>query len=111
MVRPRHLAHIAAVVAVAGACIGLAEETAWSKTVTKTAMAPKTATARTYVVRSGDSWWQIAHAHGTTVPHLLAANHATASTPVNTGAKIKLPADAKADPKTTAHPKATPAKK
>jgi LysM repeat protein len=111
MIRRRHFAHIAAAVALVGACVGLAEETAWSKTVTKTATAPKTATAHTYVVRPGDSWWQIAHAHGTTVPHLLAANHATASTPVNAGAKIKLPADAKADPKTTARPKAPPAKK
>jgi LysM repeat protein len=102
MIRLHHLAHIAAAVALAGACIGLAEEPAWSKTPTKTAMAPKTAPARTYVVRTGDNWWQIAHSHGTTLPHLLAANHATMATPVNVGAKIKLPADAKADPKTTA---------
>jgi LysM repeat protein len=93
-----HLAHIVAAVVLAGASAGLTEGTAWSKTPTKTAMAPK-ASVHTYVVRAGDSWWQIAHAHGTTLQHLLAANHATTSTPVNAGAHVTLPADAKPDTK------------
>ncbi len=96
-----HLAHIVAVVVLAGAGAGLVEETAWSKTPTKTAMAPKAAPARSYVVKSGDSWSQIAQSHGTTLQHVLAANHATASTPINPGMHVKLPADAKPDAKTS----------
>jgi len=58
-----------------------------------------------YVVRAGDGgWFQLARAHGTTMQHLLAANHATATTPVKTGQRIHLPADAHDD---HAHPVAT----
>jgi LysM repeat protein len=101
----RSIAHIAAAVAVVAACAGLAEGTAWSRSAAPGA-AKAAPTAHTYVARAGDGWYQIAHAHGTTLPHLLAANHATAATPVNVGQKIKLPADAKADSK-AAHPAQT----
>jgi LysM repeat protein len=105
----RSIAHIAAAVAVIAACAGLTEGTAWSRTAPAPATA-KAPPARTYVAHPGDSWWQIAHAHGTTVPHLLAANHATTASPVNVGQRIKLPADARVDPK-AAHPVQTPARR
>jgi len=86
------VAHIIAIAAVISA-IGLATQTAWAKDAPA-----KAAPARSYVVRTGDGgWFQLARAHGTTMQHLLAANHATASTPVKTGQHIRLPADARAD--------------
>jgi LysM repeat protein len=114
----RHIPHIASLVAVVAA-FSLAEGTALAKSATPPTAAPahaatvKAAPARTYLAKPGDGWWQIAHDHGTTVPHLLAANHATAATPVNAGAHIKLPADAKvtAKPAKATHAKVTPAAK
>jgi LysM repeat protein len=112
MVR-RSIPHIASLVAVVAA-FSLVEGSALAKTATQQAPTPaahpataKVPPARSYVVKPGDGWWQIAHDHGTTVPHLLAANHATASTPVNAGAHVKLPADARV---TTKPAKATTAK-
>ena len=91
--------HIVAITAVLAACVF----------VTGTASAKdaptKSAPVRSYVVRTGDGgWFQLARAHGTTMQHLLAANHATATTPVKTGQRIHLPADAHDD---HAHPVAT----
>jgi LysM repeat protein len=103
----RSIAHIATAVAVIAACAGIAEGTAWSRNASAPGPA-KTAPARSCVVHAGEGWWQIAQEHGTTLPHLLAANHATAATPVNAGQKIKLPADAHADTK-VAHPAPTAA--
>ena len=86
------VAHIVAIAAVVTAC-GFVTETAWAKTAPT-----KAAPARSYVVRTGDGgWFQLARAHGTTMQHMLAANHATASTPVKTGQHIHLPADARDD--------------
>lgn len=105
----RSLAHIATVVAVIAACIGVAEGTASAGTPSKAAPSAKTsAPAHTYVVKSGDGWAQIATSHHTTLQHVLAANKATAATPLNPGQKIKLPADARTDTKATAHPAQTP---
>jgi LysM repeat protein len=68
-------------------------------------------------VKAGDSWFQIAQAQGTTMQHLLTANHAKPNDVLNPGQHIKLPADAKT-PKATATaakaktaPAQTPAKK
>jgi hypothetical protein len=91
MERPR-VAHIVAIAA-AVAVSALATGTAWAKDA-PTRAAP----ARSCVVRAGDGgWFQLARAHGTTMQHLLAANHATAATPVKTGQRIHLPADARDD--------------
>lgn len=97
----RPIAHIAVLVAALCTCGLLLEGTAWSKTAP--AKAPL---ARSCVVKSGDGgWFQVAHAHGTTMQHLLAANHASAGTPVKAGQRIQLPADAKdAKPSKTVHP-------
>ena len=108
----RSIAHIAAGAVVIAACACLSEGTAWSRAA-RPPPAPAAPVARqvpahTYTVHAGEGWWQIAHAHGTTLPHLLAANHATTVTPVNAGQKIKLPADARVDPK-VAHAAAAPA--
>jgi LysM repeat protein len=107
----RSIAHIATVVAVIAACAGLAEGTASARTASPAAAPAKAPPAHTYVVKAGDGWFQIAQAHHTTLPHLLAANKATAATPVNAGQKIKLPADARVDTKATAHPAQTTAKR
>jgi LysM repeat protein len=101
----RRLAHLAAIAAVIAATACLTEATAWSKTAPA-----KTAPARSYVVRSGDGgWFQIAKSHGTTMQHLLAANHASAGTPVKTGQRIQLPADARDDRTKVAKAHAAPA--
>jgi hypothetical protein len=82
---------IALGVAVAAVCTTLTIGAAWAKGAVAKAAPP-----HTMVVRSGDGgWWQIAHTHGTTLPRLLAANHATAATPVKVGDRIRLPADTK----------------
>ena len=89
MERPR-LAHIVvvAMVVTAGMCL---TENASAK-----AAAAKAAAARSYVVRPGDGgWFQLARAHGTSMQQLLAANHATAATPLKTGQRIHLPTDAR----------------
>jgi LysM repeat protein len=83
-------AAIAAGIVVAALCTTVTMGTAWAKTG-----ATRAAPARSVVVKSGDGWWQIAHAHGTTVPKLLAANHATNATPLKVGEHLRLPADAK----------------
>jgi LysM repeat protein len=63
----------------------------WAKAAT-TSHTP----SRSYVVKHGDSgWFQVAKAHGTTMPKLLAANHANAGTPLHAGQRINLPADGK----------------
>jgi hypothetical protein len=72
-------------------------------TASSAATAAKKAPARSYVVKNGDGgWFQLAHAHHTTMAHLLAANHASAGTPVKAGQAIKLPGDAKDPPKAKA---------
>ena len=71
---------------------------AWAR-----AVSASHAPARSYVVKHGDGGWsQVATAHHTTMPKLLAANHANAATPLRVGQHINLPADAKA-----AHPAKT----
>jgi|SRR5271170_125330 len=104
MDRPR-IAHIVALATVVTA-FAFASETASAKTAPT-----KAAPARSYVVRGGDGgWFQLAKTHGTTMQHLLAANHATAATPLRTGQHIHLPVDARdehAHP-ATAHAAAPP---
>jgi hypothetical protein len=57
--------------------------------------APRRATAHTYVVRAGDGgWWRVAQIHGVTLSELLAANHATSTTPIRVGQTVMLPAQA-----------------
>jgi len=88
----RRAAHILAIATVVAAC-ACATGTAWAK-----AGPTKAAPARSYVVRPGDGgWFQLARTHGTSMQHLLAANHATATTPVKTGQRIHLPTDARDD--------------
>jgi hypothetical protein len=88
-----HVAAIAFAASIASLC-ALPQAT-WAKSV-----ATRPAQARTMVVRSGDGgWWQIARAHGTTVPHLLAANHATLATHVKVGDHLRLPAEPRSDAK------------
>jgi len=117
----RSIPLIASLVAVV-AVFSLVEGNADAKTATTqsptpaahAATATRAAPARSYLVKPGDGWWQIAHDHGTTVPHLLAANHATAATPLNPGAHVKLPADARVTAKaakTTTAKQAPAAKK
>jgi LysM repeat protein len=92
MERPR-LAHIVAIAAVVVASAFVAETAS-----AKAAPTAKTAPARSCVVRAGDGGWsQLAKAHGTSMQHLLAANHATAATPLKAGQHIRLPADARDD--------------
>lgn len=63
--------------------------------------APRKATAHTYVVRAGDGgWWRVAQAHGVTLSRLLAANHATAATPLRVGQTVTLPPQARGPGKT-----------
>jgi LysM repeat protein len=96
------IAHIVVLAAVVTACTFVTESAS-----AKAAPTTKAAPSRSYVVRSGDSgWFQVAKTHGTTMQHLLAANHATAATPLKTGQHIQLPSDAKNDhPRTAAtHP-------
>lgn len=101
------IAHIVAISSIVGA-LACVTGTAWAKTAPT-----KAAPARSYVVRSGDGGWsQLAKAHHTTMRHLLAANHATAATPLKAGQRIQLPADARAEhgrAPATAH--LTPAKR
>ncbi|HEY8090865.1 MAG TPA: LysM domain-containing protein [Polyangiaceae bacterium] len=67
---------------------------AWAR-----AVSASHAPAKSYVVKQGDSgWFQVAKAHGTTMPRLLAANHANAGTPLHAGQRINLPVDGKATP-------------
>jgi LysM repeat protein len=83
------VAHIVAIAAVVTAC-AFVTESAWAK-----AAPTKAAPGRSYVVRAGDGgWFQLARAHGTSMQHLLAANHATTTTSLKTGQRIHLPADA-----------------
>ena len=85
------IAHIVAISSIVGA-LACVTGSAWAKTAPT-----KAAPARSYVVRSGDGgWFQLAKSHRTTMQHLLAANHATAASPVKTGQRIQLPADARA---------------
>jgi LysM repeat protein len=108
----RSIAHIATVAAVIAACVGLAEGSASARTASLAAAPAKAPPARAYVVKTGDGgWFQIAQAHHTTLQHLLAANKATAATPVDAGQKIKLPADARVDTKASARPAQTTAKR
>jgi LysM repeat protein len=80
----RYLAYVALVVTMA-----VWADSAWS------APAPRKAVTHAYVVRTGDGgWWRIAHTHGIAMAQLLAANHATTTTPVRTGQTIQLPASA-----------------
>ncbi len=84
------VAHIIAVTAVSMLVAG----TAFAAQTPSAKTAPaKAAPARSYTVKSGDGGWsQLAKAHGTSMPRLLAANHATAGTPVKAGQRIQLPA-------------------
>ncbi|HEY5242807.1 MAG TPA: LysM peptidoglycan-binding domain-containing protein [Polyangiaceae bacterium] len=92
MERPR-VAHIVAIAAVVAASAFVAETAS-----AKAAPTAKSAPARSCVVRAGDGgWFQLAKAHGTSMQHLLAVNHATAATPLKTGQHIRLPADARDD--------------
>ncbi|HEY3815993.1 MAG TPA: LysM peptidoglycan-binding domain-containing protein [Polyangiaceae bacterium] len=101
-----HIVTIAAVVTACAFVSGVAS--AKTAPATNTKAAP----ARSYVVRAGDGgWFQLAKARGTTMPKLLAANHATAATPLKTGQHIRLPADARQDhPRTATAPRAATAK-
>jgi hypothetical protein len=81
----RHLASLACAIA-----LSLATGTASSAS----AVSHK-AVGRPYVVRPGDGgWWKVAQAHGVTLPQLLAANHATAATPLRVGQTVMLPPQA-----------------
>ena len=103
----RRLAHIALLIVGLAACGVFTEDTASAKTL-PTSRAP----SRSYVVKQGDGgWFKVAQAHGTTMPKLLAANHASAGTPLKVGQHIALPIDAKharTAPKTA---RVTPARK
>lgn len=78
----RYLAYIAVVVTMA-----IWAGTAWS--------APRKPTTHAYIVRTGDGgWWKVARAHGVTLQQLLAANHATAATPLKVGQTVQMPATA-----------------
>jgi len=102
MKRPR-LAHIVAIAAVVTSC-AFVTQNAWAKEAPT-----KAAPTRSCVVHAGDGWSQLAKAHGTTMQHLLAANHAT-TTPVKAGQRIHLPADARDDHAHPATTHATPTK-
>jgi LysM repeat protein len=109
------VAHIAVVIAAVALCGALTEGTASAAGAPATAPAKapaKASPAKSYVVKAGDGgWFQLAQSHHTTLPKLLAANHANASTPVNAGQRIQLPADARTPAKAkTASTKAPSAK-
>jgi murein DD-endopeptidase MepM/ murein hydrolase activator NlpD len=52
---------------------------------------PPAAATRPYTVRSGDSLWSIAHAHGTTVEALVAANDLDAGGILQPGRTLQVP--------------------
>jgi len=96
---------LAVVGALALAC-GFIEHDAWSA---PRPHATSHAVAKgTYVVRSGDGWFQIALRNHVTMEKLLAANHATIATKLGVGQVIKLPPSG-AQPK-SAQPKTARAK-
>ncbi|MGD0524434.1 MAG: LysM domain-containing protein [Polyangiaceae bacterium] len=93
------VAHIIAVTAVVTASVLVAGTASAAQTPPAKTAPAKSAAAHSYVVKSGDGGWsQLAKAHGTTMPRLLAANHATAATPVKAGQRIQLPAATHAAP-------------
>jgi LysM repeat protein len=103
MERRRILAHtqLAAIVLVVAVGAALGGGVASASQVASS----KAPSARTYVVRAGDGGWlQIAKAHGVTMPHLLAANHATPATRVVAGEKIALPPAPKSKAKSAVRP-------
>ena len=55
------------------------------------------ATARTYVVKKGDSLWKIAKAEGVSMGDLARANNITKTSALKPGQKLQVPAVAKAD--------------
>lgn len=102
------VAHIIAIAAVVAASVLVAGAASAAQTAPAKTSPAKSAPAHSYVVKSGDGGWsQLAKAHATTMPRLLAANHATVGTPVKAGQRIQLPAATRSP---TAHPTPTAAK-
>lgn len=59
-----------------------------------TTPAPAGTDPSTYVVRSGDTYWGIAMAHGISVSTLLEVNHLTQDTVLREGRRLTMPAEA-----------------
>ena len=56
---------------------------------------PAAATAKTYVVKKGDSLWKIAKSQSVSIGDLSRANHLTKTTALKVGQKLQIPAIAK----------------
>jgi LysM repeat protein len=67
-----------------------------------TAAAPQSSTARTYVVKKGDSLWKIAKLEAVSVGELTRANNLTKTSALKIGQKLQIPPSAKAGKITTA---------
>jgi LysM repeat protein len=103
------VAHIIAITAVVAASMLVAGTASAAQTPPAKTAPAKTAPARSYTVKSGDGGWsQLAKAHGTTMPRLLATNHASAGTPVKAGQRIQLPAGSRDAHSHAAAPHPTP---
>lgn len=101
---------IAGVVALAACLLTVegATSAAQARTAAAPAATPATHATHAYVAKPGDGWFQIAHAQGVPMQKLLAANHATTSTPLNVGQKLVVPGAAKPKPKAQPQPQAQP---
>jgi LysM repeat protein len=66
------------------------------------AAAPQPTTARTYVVKKGDSLWKIAKLEGISMGELTRANNLTKTSALKIGQKLQIPQSVKAGAVTTA---------